>query len=344
MGPKQKPSQFRGRPKADVPKMHDFCDYAYIDAYTGESLMKNVHKTIIALLTAGILFACSPPTSAGSESAAPAVLPPGIVSKAEPTTFVEGVAKINATPAFFKALAAQPDVGPTINLNFIRCRPRTDCSMYNKYGAVAGAGILGVGGDIIHHADAVKDANKIFEFSDEWDVVAYAMYPSRAGYLQLQRDTDYQEGIKDRVAGTYERMLYVLSDGEAIYEATGSITNFHKTNTRIEFDDGNVVVSEFLRFKKDGGRAEYEKFAALFAPMLKKAGGEVALSVRAEMPIVSEEYWDHFVSFKYPSMKAMKDLMQTSEFTEINIHRINGLDGSLTVLGNPTKMPPKPSN
>jgi len=26
--------------------------------------------------------------------------------------------------------------------------------------------------------------------------------------------------------------------------------------------------------------------------MLKEAGGEVVLSVRAEMPIVSEEYWD----------------------------------------------------
>jgi uncharacterized protein (DUF1330 family) len=277
---------------------------------------------------------------AGSHQA----LPPGIVPKAEPKTFVEGVAKINATPAFFKALAAQPDVGPTINLNFIRCRPRTDCSMYNKYGAVAGVGIVGVGGDIIHHAEGVTDANKIFEFSDEWDVVAYAMYPSRAGYLQLQRDVDYQEGIKDRVAGTYERLLYVLSDGEAIYEATGSITNFHKTNTRITFDAGNVVVSEFLRFRKDGGREEYQKFADLFAPMLKKAGGEVALSVRAEIPIVSEEYWDHFVSFKYPSMKVMKDLLQTSEFTEINIHRINALDGSLAVLANPQKMPPKPSN
>ena len=289
-------------------------------------------------------------TLLGSYAALPAfagsndTLPPGIVSKAEPKTFLEGVGKINATPAFFKALAAQPDIGPTINLNFIRCRPRNDCSMYDAYGAVAGVGIVGVGGDVIHHANGVTDANKVFEFSDEWDVVAYAMYPSRAGYLQLQRDVDYQEGIKDRVAGTYERLLYVLSDGEAIYDASGSISDFHTNNTRITFDDGNVVVSEFLRFKKDGGRKEYEKFARLFAPMLIKAGGDVVLSVRAEMPIVSEEYWDHFVSFKFPSQKVMKDLYQTTEFTEINIHRINALDGSLAVLGLPTRMPPKPTN
>ena len=50
--------------------------------------------------------------------------------------------------------------------------------------------------------------NKIFGFSDEWDAVAYAMYPRRAAYLQLQRDIDYQAAIPDRVAGNYERMLY----------------------------------------------------------------------------------------------------------------------------------------
>ena len=133
------------------------------------------------------------------------------------------------------------------------------------------------------------------------------MYPSRGAYQQLQRDVDYQEGIKDRVAGTHERMLYVLSDGDAIYDTKGSITNYHKTNTRVPFDDGNVVVTEFLRFKKNSGRKEYEKFAKLFVPMLTQAGGEVVLSVRAEIPIVSEEYWDHFVSFRFPSKKAMKD-------------------------------------
>jgi hypothetical protein len=50
------------------------------------------------------------------------------------------------------------------------------------------------------------------------------------------------------------------------------------------------------------------------------------------------------VAFKYPSLKAMKDFLQTTEVTTINIHRLNALDGSLAVLGNPTKMRSKPSN
>jgi uncharacterized protein (DUF1330 family) len=207
---------------------------------------------------------------------------------------------------------------------------------------VAGKEIVGVGGDIILHAEAITNVDKIFEISDKWDGVAYAMYPRRAAYLQLQRDVDYQMAIPDRVAGTFERMLYVLSDGEAIYDATGSIENFHKTNTRVAFENDNVVVSELLRFKKPDGRKAYEKFAEGFAPMLNKIGGEVVLSVRAEMPIVSEEYWDHFVSFRFPSLKAMQDLYRSDAFQEINVHRIEGLDGTLAVLGKPQKMPPKP--
>ncbi len=271
-------------------------------------------------------------------------LPPGIVSKAEPKTFMEAVGKINATPSFFEALAQQPDTGPTINLNLLRYRPRGDSSRYDLYGAVAGKEIVGVGGDIILHGEAITDLPKVFEMSDAWDGVAYAIYPRRAAYLQLQRSTAYQLAIPDRVAGTYERMLYLLSDGDAIYKATGSIANFHKSNTRVTFEEGNVVVSEFLRFKNPDGRKAYEKFAATFAPMLAKIGGEVVLSVRAEMPIVSEEFWDHFVSFRFPSLKALKDLYQSGAFKEANVHRIAGLEATLTVLSKPEKMSPKPKN
>ena len=269
-------------------------------------------------------------------------LPPGIVSKDEPRTFLERVGKINATPAFFENLAAQPDHGPTINLNFLRFRPRGDSSTYDKYGAAAGAGIIGVGGDIVYHGEGITDMNKAFELSDEWDSVAYAMYPRRASYLQLQRDVDYQMAIPDRVAGTYERFLYVISDGEAIYDASSSITEFHENCTRADVTEEEVVISEFLRFKDPDGRNSYEKFAAAFQPMLESAGGEVVLSVRAEIPIVSEEYWDHFVSFKFPSIEALELLYQSGEFAEINADRIAALDGTLAVLSETQILPAKP--
>ena len=146
-----------------------------------------------------------------------------------------------------------------------------------------------------------------------------------------------RSAIADRVAGTYERMLYVLSDGDPIYNASGSIDNFNETCTRVVVDTSNVVVAEFLRFKQPDGRASYEQFAAAFQPMLEAAGGEVTLSVRAEMPIVSEESWDHFVSFTFPSKDAMIRLYQSSAFNEINAMRIAGLDGTLAVLSTPQR-------
>lgn len=306
-------------------------------------MLKTVNVAIRYTLLSMAIFSLNaflPAQAAGADK----TLPPGIVAKKPAKTFMEHVAKINASPAFEKALAKLPDHGPTINLNLLRYRPRGDATRYGMYGAVAGKEIVAVGGDIILHAEAINDLEKIYQISDEWDGVAYAMYPRRTAYLQLQKDTDYQMAIPDRVAGTYERMLYLLSDGDAIYKATGSITNFHKTNSRVKFSEGNVVLSEFLRFKKPNGRKEYEKFAEKFAPMLKKAGAEVVLSVRAEMPIVSEDYWDHFVSIRFPSVKAFKNLYQSGKYNEINAHRIAGLEANLAVMSEPEKMPPKPKN
>ena len=301
--------------------------------------MSTIKKSVAGCLAIAALVSV---TVADRAHAQDPNLPPGIVSKEHPKTFMEAVWKINATPAFFEALAKQPDHDPTINLNFLRYRPRGDGSRYGLYGAAAGEGIIGVGGDIIYHAEGITDMNPIFGLSQDWDGVAYAMYPRRASYLQLQRDTAYQAAIPDRVAGNYERMLYVLSDGEAIYNATGSIANFLRSCTRVVATPDNVVISEFLRFKEDGGREAYTQFAAASQPILEAAGGAVVLSVRAEMPIVSEEYWDHFVSFTFPSKDAMMRMFQSEEYNEINAMRLAALDGNLAVLSTPQIMPAKP--
>lgn len=54
----------------------------------------------------------------------------GIIPDAEPKTFAEVLAKINASDAFFEALANQPDETPILNLNFICCRPRGNATQY----------------------------------------------------------------------------------------------------------------------------------------------------------------------------------------------------------------------
>jgi uncharacterized protein (DUF1330 family) len=258
-------------------------------------------------------------------------LPPGISPKGEATSFVGHVARINATDKFLEAYGKLDDDHPVIHLNFLRWRPRGDGKQYGLYGNVAGAEIIAVGGGTVHVGLGITDTSAIYEFSDGWDEVAYAMYPRKRAYLQLQRDKDYQRAIPDRVGGTFRRLLYAISDGEPIYDATDTILGYHKNGTVTQVEKGNIVVSEFLRFKKDGGRETYTKYAKNFEVLLKKAGGHIALSVNAEFPIVSEEYWDHFVSIVFPSQKVMKDLLTSDEVLEINVDRINGLDASLAV-------------
>ena len=259
-------------------------------------------------------------------------LPPGITPKGEATNFKEHVARINANDEFLEAYGKLEDNHPVIHMNFLQWRPRGKGERYGMYGEVAGKEIAAVGGSTVHVGLGITDASKIYEFSDAWDEVAYALYPRKRAYLQLQRDQDYQLAIPDRVAGTYRRLIYAISDGEPIYEATYTILQLHENkSTIIKVEKGNVVLSEFLRFKKNGGIESYTRFAKNFEKLLIEAGGYVALSVNAEFPVVSQEYWDHFVSIVYPSRKVMEDLLNSDKVIEINIDRINGLDGSLSV-------------
>lgn len=285
----------------------------------------NKNNTLSTILV-GLIF-----TFYFSNAVAQEDLPPGITPKGEATNFKEHVARINANEEFFEAYGKLDDDHPVIHMNFLQWRPRGNGARYGLYGNVAGKEIGAVGGNTVHVGLGITDESKIYEFSDAWDEVAYALYPRKRAYLQLQRDQDYQLAIPDRVAGTYRRLIYAISDGEAIYEATYTILDLHESKTLIKVEKGNVVLSEFLRFKKDGGLESYTKFAKNFQKMLIDAGGYVALSVNAEFPVVSQEYWDHFVTIVFPSQKVMEDLLTSDKFLEINLDRINGLDGSLSV-------------
>ncbi len=261
-------------------------------------------------------------------------LPPGISPRGEATDFVGHVARINATDAFIDAYGKLEDDHPVINLNFLKFRPLRDGTSYGKYGEVAGKEIAAVGGGIVHAGLGITDASEIYGFSSEWDEVAFALYPRKRAYIQLQTDKDYQLAIPDRVAGTYRRMLYAISDGETIFDATESVLGYHENGTLTSVEKGNVVLSEFLKFKEDGGRETYMEFAKAFEPMLKEAGGHIALSLNAEFPIVSQDYWDHFVAIVFPSREAMETLLTSDAFLEINIDRLNALERNLAVAAN----------
>jgi uncharacterized protein (DUF1330 family) len=299
--------------------------------------MKYLSRVTRTLILAAFLFclAIQPALAASGQ------LPPGIITKEEPKNFDERVKQINASPEFFKALAELPGRGPIINFNLIRFRPERNGELYSRYGAAVAPRVFALEGSLLHYGGMIQDIDPSFNITTKWDGIAYVVYPERTSYIELQKDPIYQDAIADRVAGTYERMLYVLSDGEGIYETESSITNYHNTQTHIEFKKDNIILSQFLRFKKPNGRSSYEKFAKEFAPMLHKIGGVVELSANAEMPIVSNEFWDHFVAFRFPSLEAFKQLYKSEEFKAIYAIAEEGLDGNFAVLSKPKKVPTK---
>ncbi len=112
-----------------------------------------------------------------------------------------------------------------------------------------GQAITAVGGAVVHAGLAITDASKIYGFSDEWDEVAFALYPRKRAYIHLQTDEDYQLAIPDRVAGTYRRILYAISDGGNIFNATESVLGYHENGTLTSVKKGDVVRGVIVRTK-----------------------------------------------------------------------------------------------
>jgi uncharacterized protein (DUF1330 family) len=121
------------------------------------------------------------------------------------------------------ALAADPSDGPVVMLNLNKYRERAayaaappggedpDVSgheAYSRYGAVALTTLLGVGGQIIWHAQATLTV--IGDGSDEWDEVIAVQYPSTQAFVDLATDATLTVALAHRDAGL-ERACIVRS-------------------------------------------------------------------------------------------------------------------------------------
>lgn len=262
--------------------------------------------------------------------------PPGIVPAGPAVTFDDHVVQVNATPAALRQLADQPDEGPIVMLNLLRYRPRRDRAIYNRYAAVAGGEVARVGAVVAYHAPAPSDPRGAdLGWSDDWDAVVMPVYPRRASYLELQRSPRYQDAIADRVAGTFARLLYVLRDGEPLLPATSSIAALAASGRPIEAGPHELVVCELLRFTADGGADHARRLADAAGPLIARAGGEVVLSVRAEVPIVSHERWDHVTLTRYPSVDAYAALVASAEWQAAQPMRADAFAGHLAVATTP---------
>ncbi len=124
------------------------------------------------------------------------------------------------------ATIGDSDPSPVVMLNLNRYRDRavypagtegvdTDVSgreAYLRYGAVAYAAILHVGGDILWATDAAETV--IGCDHDEYDEVVAVWYPSRAAFLRLGEYPGYMEAHVHRDAAI-EQAVLIAARGEA---------------------------------------------------------------------------------------------------------------------------------
>ena len=252
-----------------------------------------------------------------------------LIPKGTAKTFKQHIAKTQVSAAVLEELETMDDPGPIILLNFVRFRPDRDPTYYMKYGTMSGKEQVTEGAWQLFAGGAIHDLDEAYGFDNSWDEIAAPLYRRRASYGVANASEAYQLGMPDRVAGTYQRHLYSLVDGEQLLPASLTIQQIHDKKISLKVAKGEVIIGEFLRFKNSKARETYRKYGEAIAPLIKKAGGEIVLSVDCELPVVSEELWDHFVMTRYPSIGAYENLFKADEWIEASRLRRAALDASM---------------
>ena len=215
--------------------------------------------------------------------------------------------------ATFAALGSLPDDEPVVMLNLLEF-PGDGGESYAKYGQVVLPHIQKRGGQILY------DGAPLFNdpAAGHWDRVALVYYPSRAAFLDMMADPDYQAGLPHRTKGLKRTVLYAFTQGQAPgAPALDAVTGA---------GDDEIFVFNLLRFKPDGGREEYQKYGRVVVPMIRERSGSPALVLEAQLPLVSEETWEDLYLVRYPNLDSLRQMVATETWQKANEDRRRGLD------------------
>jgi uncharacterized protein (DUF1330 family) len=79
-------------------------------------------------------------------------------------------------------------------------------------------------------------------------------------------------------------------------------------------DDGEPVVLVNLVRVRAGGEAAYRAYGAAVAPLLERVGAELLYAGTARGCLIGDEPWDVAVVTRYPSRRALAELVRDPEF------------------------------
>ncbi len=94
-------------------------------------------------------------------------------------------------------------------------------------------------------------------------------------------------------------------------------------------DDTPVVMVNLLKFKPNGGAAEYAKYAAGVEPILKKLGAKILFAGKCQFCLIGHADWDMVALVQYPRKKTLVQMAMSPEYRAIHHHREAGLQGQV---------------
>ena len=96
--------------------------------------------------------------------------------------------------------------------------------------------------------------------------------------------------------------------------------------------DGPIVMVNLLKFKPNGGREEYQKYAQQIQPILKRIGARILFSGEAKVCLIGNGNWDQIALVEYPNKMALPKMAQSEGFQAAYQHREAGLQGQINYV------------
>jgi uncharacterized protein (DUF1330 family) len=209
-------------------------------------------------------------------------------------------------------------------LNLLKFKPGNGRLEYARYGAVATAHVVKRGGRILLTAAPVALGDQ----KPDWDLVAIVRYPSRKAFLDMIADPDYLKAMPHRQAGLESTVLYAFHEDDVLAEADKTPVDADLKRKPSDPKDGPVFAISLVKYKPDGGRQEYARYAEPTRTLIARRGGRVEYRLAAEQPLVSPEEWDQLAIVMYPSLESLRAMLASPEY-EANVpHRTAGAQRS----------------
>ncbi|WP_018636100.1 DUF1330 domain-containing protein [Parafrankia elaeagni] len=114
---------------------------------------------------------------------------------------------VNPSSADMQSLLDSLPDEPFVMLNLLRFRPDGGRESYAEYSRRAGKALARHGGELVYFGEG--STALVAEPGQAWDAVLLIRYPSRAAFLRMVADPEYQETVSLRTEALTEAVLQV---------------------------------------------------------------------------------------------------------------------------------------